>query len=619
MFRTFNPIARSLAIAIALLFQFNPAFAAKKLALVLGNSNYQHTSKLKNPANDAKLITAKLEEIGFEVVGKQDLSNKETQALVAEFAQKISEVGEDGIVLFYYAGHGIQYNGENFIVPVDANLTSDTDIILQGINTSIVLKIIELAGAKTNVVVLDACRNNPFVGVSRSVSNGLARMDSPSGSLIAYSTAPGAVALDGDGENSPYTAALAEYITDPTLTLEGVFKKVRRKVYYDTDKAQTTWESTSLIEEVYLVDRQGEDSAASTDVQKPAALVEEELFWNQIRDKKDPQLFQTYLQMFPQGKFREIALAQLPRASDEAKRVKPKAQKFEYSNEELEQRFAKFNKILALLTDDNIQRGISSYDRYRSWCCKNLKKGPTGKERYISYGLYGLFPLNWEQYVAFAKFDEQTVKLMETHGNKPETWMEKFEGLPLAQPTFDTLDNPTAALINAFIEMHPEVQKADRYYTNELYNFDKAKGARDLHAKLYPKFEKFISAYVALARIALDEMEKIKSQELDYIALKNGKSWEWYGARENYFLLRFALEFHSDPKLNKKKLTKAYKEYVANFLEITDFASNAPAPPTKLSDLINLAGERGREMKDIIESKRQRYWSQHMDVSGWFD
>ncbi|MCP4185876.1 MAG: caspase family protein [Hyphomicrobiales bacterium] len=276
------------------------AISANRLSLVIGNSNYQHTSPLRNPANDADLIGSKLSEIGFDVLASKEISLSATRQVISEFAGKIRDVGEDAIVLFYYAGHGIQYNGKNFIVPVDANLQSVTDIILQGVDTSFILKIIELSGAKTNVVVLDACRNNPFPAVSRSVTKGLARMDSPSGSFIAYSIAPGAVALDGNGKNSPYTSALAEYITDPDLTLEAVFKKVRRKVYYDTEKAQTTWESTSLIDEVYLVER-SDNAAKGAKIAVPNSTqnVHEGNFWNQIRNKGDAELFQTYLQMFP--------------------------------------------------------------------------------------------------------------------------------------------------------------------------------------------------------------------------------------------------------------------------------------------------------------------------------
>lgn len=589
------------------------ANAAKRLALVIGNSAYKHTSPLRNPANDADLISSKLREIGFEVLAKKDVTRVGTQALINQFAKKIKEIGKDAIVLFYYAGHGIQFNGDNFIVPVDADLQSDTDIILQGINTSIILKIIELSGAKTNVVVLDACRNNPFSAVSRSVAKGLARMDSPSGSFIAYSTAPGEVALDGNGKNSPYTEALAEFIVDPSLTLEAVFKKVRRKVYYQTEKAQTTWESTSLIDEVFLVDR-GTDATEAPAKQRPASVVQEENFWNQIKSKGDPQLFQTYLQMFPEGKHREIALAQVPRPKDESKR-KPQGQKFDYSDEDLDARFLKYNTILALMSDKNILRAILSYDRYKSWCCKNMKRGPTGKERYISYGLYGLYSLNWEQFIIKSKLDAQTVKLMEKHNSKPETWWDKFYDLPLRQPTFDNVDNATAALINAFVKLHPLVEKANKYYSNDLYEFDKAKGARELHAVLYPQFVVFISKYNQLAAILLDGIEEIKATEIDYVALKNGNSWAWYAKRENYYLMRFMLIFRSDPKLNKKLLKPAYEEYLANFLEISDFSNTAPAPEAKFASLMERARDRSKQMKRILKHKGVRKWSLDLDVS----
>ena len=596
------------------------ANAASRLALVIGNSGYQFTSPLKNPANDADLISSKLREIGFEVLTNKDVTLSGTQQLINEFARKIKSIGDDGIVMFYYAGHGIQFNGENFIVPVDANLQSDTDIILQGVNTSIILKIIELSGAKTNVIVLDACRNNPFTAVSRSVAKGLARMDSPSGSFIAYSTAPGQIALDGTGKNSPYTQALAEFITDPSLTLEAVFKKVRRKVYFQTDKKQTTWESTSLIDEVYLVDRgtDAPDRKARKET-RPVSVVKEENFWNQIRDKADPQLFQTYLQMFPDGAHREIALAQLPRTNDVTKFTKPLTQKFDFSDEELEAKFDKFDDILSLLTDKSTQRAIMSYDRYLSWCCKNLQRGPTGKESYIVYGLYALYPLNWGQYKVWAKLNAETVALIEKHNSDKQVyWPQKYQDLPLSQPAFDNLDNATAALINAFLELHPINNKAEKYYSNELYQFDNGKGARILHAQLYPAYLKFIGAYRSLAGLVLVRLDKTKSPELDYIALKNGKSWVWYGARERYYLMQFTLQFLHSQKLDKKKLKQAYSEYVANFLEITDFSAVAPPPPPDHAGLVSSASDRMKDMKDILKEKGNRDWSMHLDVSGWF-
>jgi hypothetical protein len=586
----------TILIAVLLIGSGSNVLAANRLALVIGNSSYKHTSQLKNPANDADLISGKLRDIGFDVITNKNVTLAGTSELINKFAQKIKDIGDDGIVLFYYAGHGIQYNGENFIVPVDANLQTDTDIILQGVNTSIILKIFELSGAKTNVVVLDACRNNPFPAVSRSVSQGLARMDSPSGSFIAYSTAPGKVALDGTGKNSPYTTALAKFITDPDLTLEAVFKKVRRKVYFDTEKAQTTWESTSLIDEVYLVDRGDDDSSASTTtVSKPQSVVQEEEFWEQIRDKNDLQLFKTYLKMFPDGKHREIALAQLSRANHGSKHPKPQVQQqFDYTDNELEARISKFNAIIDLMGNSNIHRAIMSYDRYTSWCCENLKKGPTGKERYIAYGLYGLNSLS-----------------------EPESWVDKFQDLPLRQPAFDNLDNTTAALINAFLALHPVVQKANQYYSNQLYQFDNAEGARNLHRELYSHYENYISAYTNLAGIILEEMKKIQAQEIDYVALKNGKSWEWYTVREKYYLIQFFLTFQSNPDLDKKVLESAYSEYQANFLEIADFSAKAPAPKIKFTNLLKTTGERMKKMKNILVHNGKRDWSLQMDVIGW--
>lgn len=594
------------------------AHAGNRLALVIGNSNYLHTSPLRNPANDADLIGAKLNEIGFEVLMSKNVTLSNAQQLINSFAKKIKAIGDDGIVLFYYAGHGIQLNGDNYIVPVDADLQSETDIILQGINTSIILKIIELSGAKTNVIVLDACRNNPFPAVSRSVAKGLAQMESPSGSFIAYSTSPGEVALDGTGKNSPYTEALAEFITDPSLTLEAVFKKVRRKVYFQTDEAQTTWESTSLIDEVYLVDRGG-DAKAAPEKARPASVVKEENFWNQIKDKGDVQLFNTYLQMFPEGAHREIALAQLPRNQDVTKYTQPVTPKFNFTDEELEEKFAKFNKILSILTDGSTQRAIMSYDRYRSWCCKNIAKGPTGKERYIVYGLYEIYPLNWDQYKIWAKLDANTVALMEKHNSDTQVyWTTKYESLPLQNPAFPKLDNAVAALINAFLELHPINNKTQKYYTNKLYEYDKAKGGRKLHAQLYPAFEKFIAAHRNLASLVLAELDVNMAPMIDYAALKNGKSWQWYGARDRYFTMKFALEFLRNRDLDRKQLKDALDQYTANFLEITDFSADAPPPPPDYAGLVSSAKDKIDGMKSVIKEKGKRDWSMHMDISDWF-
>ena len=248
-----------------------------------------------------------------------------------------------------------------------------------------------------------------------------------------------------------------------------------------------------------------------------------------------------------------------------------------------------------------------------------MKKGPTGKERYIQYGLYEIYPLNWDQYKLWAKLDSKTVALMEKHNSDTQIyWPQKFMQLPLQKPAIDNLDNATAALINAFLQLHPINNNAARYYTNELYQFDNADGARKLHNSLIPAFDKFVTSYRNLADLALSQMDKIKGPELDYVALKNGKSWAWYGARERYYLLGFTLQFLRSAKHDKKQLKRSYNEYVANFLEITNFAATAPPPSPDFAGLISSANQRSKGMKEVLQSKRKRNWSQHMDVSGWF-
>jgi len=215
---------------------------------VIGNGSYK-SAPLRNPVNDAKDIASALRKLGFIVIHKQNATQREMETSIREFGEMLRK---GGVGLFYYAGHGLQVNGINYIIPLDAEIREETDVKYEAVDARRVLDAMYNAGNDFNIVILDACRDNPLARSFRSGSSGLARMDAPRGTIVAYSTSPGKVALDGKGRNSPYTAALLEHMDDPGLTIEQVFKKCRRRIGRDTGGQQTPWESTSLTGDFYF-------------------------------------------------------------------------------------------------------------------------------------------------------------------------------------------------------------------------------------------------------------------------------------------------------------------------------------------------------------------------------
>ncbi|MFH2144191.1 MAG: caspase family protein [Bacteroidota bacterium] len=216
----------------------------KKLALVIGNSNYINGGTLRNPCNDADSLYNALKSLGFTVLKYLDADQKIMKSAMDEFGSKL--VNFD-IGLFFYAGHGMQVNGINYLIPVDAKIENENQVEYDCVRADRILANMEDAGSKTNIIILDACRDNPFQRSWRSSgSQGLAFMDAPSGSIIAYATSPGSYAFDGSGKNGLYTSALLQHIKSPNTTIEEVFKKVRKTVREESNGKQVPWESTSL-------------------------------------------------------------------------------------------------------------------------------------------------------------------------------------------------------------------------------------------------------------------------------------------------------------------------------------------------------------------------------------
>jgi hypothetical protein len=228
--------------------------AEKRLALVIGNAKYVYSPELANPVNDARSIRDALQNVGFDVYEYENLNQSQIKQAIDMFGARLKQYS---IGLFYYSGHGIQSKGANYLIPVDANIQSEQQIEYDCVQADRVLGLMEAAGSGINIVILDACRNNPFErSWSRAVDgSGLAFMNAPSGSLIAYSTSPGRTASDGAGSNGLYTAALLENIKTPDITILQMFQNVRRTVSDKSNKLQIPWESTSLTNDFYFVNK----------------------------------------------------------------------------------------------------------------------------------------------------------------------------------------------------------------------------------------------------------------------------------------------------------------------------------------------------------------------------
>ena len=226
----------------------SPGNTETRLALVVGNSNYRNVPGLDNPANDARLMADTLRSLGFKLVGdgpQIDLDKAELDRAVQSFGHGL-QGGDVG--LFYYAGHGLQVRGANYLVPVGANPAREADVDFQMLDINLVLRQMESAGTKLNIVILDACRNNPFGGRGlRATDSGLAQMRAPEGTLISYATQPGNVAADGTGDHSPYTKALAKTIRKPGLGIFDTFNAVGLEVLRETSGSQQPWVSNSPI------------------------------------------------------------------------------------------------------------------------------------------------------------------------------------------------------------------------------------------------------------------------------------------------------------------------------------------------------------------------------------
>jgi uncharacterized caspase-like protein len=263
-----------------------------RVALVIGNAGYK-TMPLTNPLNDARAIADALDKLGFKVIRVENASQKQMFDAVRQFGDALS----GGVGLFYYAGHAVQVKGRNYLIPVDAAIEREDEVAFKAFNVSAVLEKMETAKNPLNIVILDACRNNPFVRTSRSATTGLAQMDAPIGSIVAFATAPGAEAADGSGRNGLYTSHLLKNMATPGLKIEDVFKRTRVAVKQDSAGRQIPWESTSLEGDFYFT-----NTGASPQSTPSQAQIEAEM-WSLVNSAKSPSAYRAYLEKYPNGQY----------------------------------------------------------------------------------------------------------------------------------------------------------------------------------------------------------------------------------------------------------------------------------------------------------------------------
>lgn len=294
----------------------------RRTALVIGNGAYEN-GPLRNPVNDARAMATTLRAVGFKVQALENATLTDMKQAIDDFGDALRSEG--GVGLFYFSGHGMQVKGRNFIMPLGVRIKGERDIEYEAVDVGRVLGKMEDAGNSLNMVILDACRDNPFARSMRSGSVGLASLDAASGTLIAYATAPGRTADDGTGSNGLYTEQLIRQLKAPGLKVEEVFKRVRVEVEKQSSGKQVPWEASSLKGDFYFASAPAESAhaptrppmpatgggARTTNESTPRTINEEEALWKVIEGSQNSVEFEEYLRAFPDGRFVPAARARL--------------------------------------------------------------------------------------------------------------------------------------------------------------------------------------------------------------------------------------------------------------------------------------------------------------------
>lgn len=313
LFKTF------IIMGLSLVLLASEAKAGERVALVIGNSAYQNADPLKNPKHDAEDIAATLRRLGFKVILATDLTKAGMDETIKSFAQALAKASAG---VFFYAGHGLQVNGSNYLVPVDAKLTSPVGMEFETIRLDLIQRTMEQS-TTTNILIIDACRNNPLsrnlsrgMGTrSLQIGQGLAPIESGVGTLVAYSTQPDSVALDGAGRNSPFAEAMLKYIDRKGDDISSIIINVRNEMRRKTQDKQVPWEHSALVERFYFAAPDGAPNApasyATAAIPAPATDAApgglELEFWNNVKDSPDPAMLKAYVDRFPKGAFAPLA------------------------------------------------------------------------------------------------------------------------------------------------------------------------------------------------------------------------------------------------------------------------------------------------------------------------
>ncbi|UFZ08637.1 caspase family protein [Bradyrhizobium ontarionense] len=275
-----------------------------RVALVIGNSSYQNAPTLDNPDNDAHAVAQLLNSAGFEVITATDLTQNEMLKVVQDFSSRVAAHGPNAVAMVYYAGHGVQLAGENYLIPIDARISAPSDLATSTVRLVDLMATLEAVPSRMRIVVLDACRNNPFPSVN-DAGRGLAIVDAPNGSIVGYSTSPGEEALDGRGEHSPYAQAFLNLAQQPNLPIEQLFKRVRLRVNQTTDGRQTPWESSSLTSDftffgntLVAAARPAENAPV---IQMAANLPSRSVrqAYDYVLSENRPQYYREFVEMYP--------------------------------------------------------------------------------------------------------------------------------------------------------------------------------------------------------------------------------------------------------------------------------------------------------------------------------
>jgi len=284
--------------------QPSPQNEEQRVALVIGNSNYQSAPKLANPGRDAQSMAHLLNTAGFEVTAAIDVTRSDMVKAVQEFSARVAARGPKTVAMVYYAGHGVQLAGENYLLPVDAKISTPADLEGNSLRLVDLMGTLETIPSRMRIVVLDACRNNPFPGVN-DAGRGLAIVDAPNGSIVGYSTAPGMEAQDGDSNHSPYAQAFLQRAREPNLPIEQLFKRIRLDVNNATDGRQTPWESSSLTSEFYFF---GDTAlaAARTPDRSPIVQTASNLpsrsarqAYDYVLSEASPEYYEEFIRLYP--------------------------------------------------------------------------------------------------------------------------------------------------------------------------------------------------------------------------------------------------------------------------------------------------------------------------------